>query len=250
MRRSLALLLILSLAHCAGGKKPPPAPEHPPVATPPAAVSPVPAPSVPVPEALLAGGWGREIRTGVAGREGFELDPDGRLGLIGILSMEGVSWRLENDSLVLLTSTERYPEAQRSVLRVEELTPTRLVLSGEGYLAGTWERSEFRSVTGTVTYRQRIALTPEAVVQVELRDVSRGNGQAPLLARQIIRRPGQVPIAFVLDYDPASIEAGHSCALSARIADRGQLQFVTETPVAVSTDAAAGPAEIVVVPVR
>ena len=38
--------------------------------------------------------------------------------------------------------------------------------------------------------------------------------------------------------------------LSARISDRGQLQFVTETPVPVLTNGAPASAEIVVVPVR
>jgi putative lipoprotein len=108
------------------------------------------------------------------------------------------------------------------------------------------------SLSGTVTYRQRIALTPEAEVQVELRDVSRQDAEAALIAKRVIARPGQVPIAFTLDYDPSLIEPGHSYAVSARITDRGQLQFVTDTRVVVLGGAAATgtPVEIVVVPVR
>jgi putative lipoprotein len=106
------------------------------------------------------------------------------------------------------------------------------------------------SITGVVTYRQRIALTPEAVVQVELRDVSLQDVEAPLIARQIIERPGQVPIGFSLDYDPAAIEKGRTYAISARITDRGQLQFVTDARVPVLAEGALTPVEIVVVPVR
>ena len=107
------------------------------------------------------------------------------------------------------------------------------------------------SLSGTVTYRQRIALTPEAEVQVELRDVSKQDVEAPLIAKRVIARPGQVPIAFTLDYDPSLVEPGHAYAVSARITDRGQLQFVTDTRVPVLTGASAGTAvEIVVVPVR
>ena len=107
------------------------------------------------------------------------------------------------------------------------------------------------SLAGTVTYRQRIALTPEAEVQVELRDVSRQDVEAPLIAKRIIARPGQVPIAFTLDYDPSLIAPGRTYAVSARITDRGQLQFVTDTRVTVLSGAgAAAPVEIVVVPVR
>ena len=105
-------------------------------------------------------------------------------------------------------------------------------------------------MTGTVTYRQRIALTPEAVVQVELRDVSLEDADVPPLARQIIEKPGQVPVAFSLSYAVAAIEPGHAYAVSARITDRGQLQFVTDTKVPVITNGAPLSVEIVVVPVR
>jgi putative lipoprotein len=107
------------------------------------------------------------------------------------------------------------------------------------------------SISGTVTYRLLVALTPEAEVQVELRDVSRPDAEAPLIAKRVIAKPGQVPIAFTLDYDPSLIEPGHAYAISARITDRGQLQFVTDTRVAVLTGASATtPIEILVVPVR
>jgi len=105
-------------------------------------------------------------------------------------------------------------------------------------------------LTGTVTYVLRTALTPEALLQVELRDASEGSADDPPIARQIVRRPGQVPIAFALEYDPAVILAAHPYAVSARIMDRGQLQFVTEASVAVITRGAPASAEIVVVPVH
>jgi putative lipoprotein len=106
------------------------------------------------------------------------------------------------------------------------------------------------TVTGTVTYRLRIALTPEAVVQVELRDVSRQDVEAPLIAKQVITRPGQVPVTFALDYDPEAILPGHLYAVSARIEDRGQLAFVTDAPVPVITGGAPTSAEIIVAPLR
>jgi putative lipoprotein len=102
---------------------------------------------------------------------------------------------------------------------------------------------------GTVTYRQRSALTPEAEVQVELREAARAGGDAVVVAKRIIERPGQVPIAFELPYDPSAIDPAASYTVSARITDRGQLQFVTETPVPVLTGGA-GTAEIVVTPVK
>jgi uncharacterized lipoprotein YbaY len=106
------------------------------------------------------------------------------------------------------------------------------------------------TLIGTVTYLPRIALTPEAVVQVELRDVSDPETEAALIAKQVIRKPGQVPIAFSLEYDPTAILPGHRYALSARISDRGQLQFVTDTQVPVLGSGASDAAEIVAVPVH
>ena len=106
------------------------------------------------------------------------------------------------------------------------------------------------TITGTVTSRQRIALTPEAVVQVELRDVSRQDVEAPLVARRIIEKPGQVPVAFTLDYGSGLIDPRHTYAVSARITDRGQLQFVTDTRFPVITNGAPSTADVVVVPVR
>ena len=108
------------------------------------------------------------------------------------------------------------------------------------------------SISGTVSYRLRIALTPEAEVQVELRDVSRQDGEAPLIVKRVIEKPGQFPIAFSLEYDPSLIDPGHTYAVSARITDRGQLQFVTDARVPVLTGAAAAGTlvEIEVVPLR
>ncbi len=105
-------------------------------------------------------------------------------------------------------------------------------------------------LTGTVTYRQRVALTPEAEVHVELRDVSLQDAASPLIAKQVISRPGQAPIPFSLEYDATKILGGRNYAISARIVDRGQLQFVTDTRIPVLTGGAPGPVEIVVVPVR
>ena len=105
-------------------------------------------------------------------------------------------------------------------------------------------------LSGTVTYRQRVALTPEAEVHVELRDVPPPNGEPTLIAKKVITRPGQVPVAFSLEYDPSRIVDGHSYVVSARIADRGQLAFVTESPIPVLTGGVPPTVEILVAPIR
>jgi putative lipoprotein len=83
-------------------------------------------------------------------------------------------------------------------------------------------------VTGTVAYRERIALTPGAVVEVQLLDVSLADGAAKLIAEQRIVPQHQVPIPFELVYDPTAIDARMSYAVRATIRERGRLMFTTD----------------------
>jgi putative lipoprotein len=140
--------------------------------------------------------------------------------------------------------------ARELSLPVEEASGSRLRLGGSNpAFAGEWRRATFTTVSGTVTYRQRSALTREAEVYVDLRDAG-APAEVPPLVRSRIPTPGQVPVAFTLTYDPASLDPSRSYALSARITDRGELRFVTEHPVTLPTAGDAPPVEIVVGPVR
>ena len=87
---------------------------------------------------------------------------------------------------------------------------------------------ESASVTGTVTYRERIALTPEAVVEVQLLDVSIADASAKVIAEQTIKPEHQVPIPFELTYDPVVIDERFTYAVRATIRERGQLMFTTD----------------------
>jgi putative lipoprotein len=75
------------------------------------------------------------------------------------------------------------------------------------------------SINGTVTYRERIALPPDAVVVVTLEDVSCADAPAPVIAQQTIKPQGQVPITFALRYDPTALDARHQYTVRARIDD-------------------------------
>ena len=86
------------------------------------------------------------------------------------------------------------------------------------------------AVSGTVTYRERIALTPGASLVVELRDVSLADAAAPLIARQTIANPGQVPINFKVEYSSEDIDSRHTYAIQARIIESdGRLAFINDT---------------------
>lgn len=78
-------------------------------------------------------------------------------------------------------------------------------------------------ISGTVTYRQRIALPADARVVVTLEDVSRADALATVLAEQTIETAGRnVPIPYRLIYDHNTIDARHRYVVRAKIfqADR------------------------------
>ena len=93
-----------------------------------------------------------------------------------------------------------------------------------------------RTIDGTVTYRERVSLNSGAVVQVWLLDAERVGAQSKTLVSSRISNPGQVPISFTLDYDPAWIIPGHIYTMRAEILNRGRLLFVSERPAPVEPD--------------
>ena len=99
-----------------------------------------------------------------------------------------------------------------------------------GELEVTSGRSPNASVSGSVTYRERIALTEGARLVVELRDVSYQDAAAPLIARQTIENPGQVPIRFEVGYHRDDIDDRNVYGISARIIEAdGRLAFTNDT---------------------
>lgn len=94
------------------------------------------------------------------------------------------------------------------------------------------------SVTGTVAYRERIALPQDAVVTVTLQDVSLADAPAKIIAKHRFETNGaQVPFEFDLAYHTAKIDPRHRYSVSARIEVNGKLRFITDTSYPVITDA-------------
>ncbi|EAU63325.1 conserved hypothetical protein [Stigmatella aurantiaca DW4/3-1] len=89
-------------------------------------------------------------------------------------------------------------------------------------------------VTGKVLYRERIALTPEAVVKVEVVETGSEKAEGGVIAEQSFAHPGQVPIPFTVDVAPERIRPDGSYFLRARILDGGRVYSSTE-PIPVLT---------------
>lgn len=88
---------------------------------------------------------------------------------------------------------------------------------------GTMISPSSTTVSGNVTYRERVALPPDAIVRIILESVG-----APIevLAEQTIETQGkQVPIPFSLTYDTSSVREDTSYVIRAQILVDQQLRF-------------------------
>jgi uncharacterized lipoprotein YbaY len=103
------------------------------------------------------------------------------------------------------------------------------------------------TVSGTVTYMVRMALPPEAVVDVQLQDVSRADAKATVIAEdKITVGDQQVPISFELKVDAGKIEPSHTYAVRAQILVDGQMRFTSQQAYNVLTKGNPSKVEIVV----
>ncbi len=84
-------------------------------------------------------------------------------------------------------------------------------------------------ITGTVTYRERIALSEGAVLIVKLVDVSRADAPSITIGEYEIANPGQVPLSFEIEYDTAEIDDRFTYAVQARINEGESLAFISDT---------------------
>jgi len=81
----------------------------------------------------------------------------------------------------------------------------RLALLLPAFLVAPAARAQAAAITGTATHRERIAIPPGAVLEVELLDVAHQDAPAERIATARIPVERQVPIPFTLPYDPARI---------------------------------------------
>ncbi|MEM1412615.1 MAG: YbaY family lipoprotein [Pseudomonadota bacterium] len=87
------------------------------------------------------------------------------------------------------------------------------------------------TLSGTVTYRERMALPINAAVNVRLLDISVMDVPVRVLAEQNIDTQGKsVPIPYQLEYDPAQVQEGLTYAVRAEIRSaNGDLLWTTDT---------------------
>ena len=102
-------------------------------------------------------------------------------------------------------------------------------------------------VTGTLSYRERIALPPDAVVLVQLRDVSLMDVAAKLISEQIIKPEHSVPIPFSLPYAAEDIDERMTYSVFASIRSGDRLLFITDRSYQVLTRGRSDHIELILV---
>lgn len=92
-----------------------------------------------------------------------------------------------------------------------------------------------QSISGSLTYRARIALPPESHALIELRDASadESDGSGTLASQRIDLVGRQVPISFTLDVPPEALRRANAYILRATIYERDQPSWLSE-PLAIN----------------
>ncbi len=119
-----------------------------------------------------------------------------------------------------------------------------LVLLGVMALAGAQAAKAADVIRGTATFRERMALPPDAVLEVTLEGVSRMDVPAEVIGRVEIADPGNPPYAFEIPYDADAIDDRSSYSVRARIIGGGELMFTTDTVAPVLTRGAGDTVEL------
>lgn len=86
------------------------------------------------------------------------------------------------------------------------------------------------SLSGSVTYRERMALPSDAALLVQLSDISIADAPAPVIAETTLAVAGrQVPLPFELGYDTGRVDSNRTYAVRATIRSGGRMIFTTDT---------------------
>lgn len=107
--------------------------------------------------------------------------------------------------------------------------------------------AELATIEGTAFYRERIALQPGAVLEVQLLDTSLADAPSETLASLRIKVERQVPVPFQLHYDPSMIEPHRTYCVTAKLIRDGEVIFRSDTHHPVLTRGAGSEVDVLMV---
>ena len=84
-------------------------------------------------------------------------------------------------------------------------------------------------VYGTIAWPSVVTPPPHSVLEIELLDVSWQDAPAEYIIGQVILDPGEGPVDFYLEIDPADIRPENTYAVQATLSDpRGNLMYIND----------------------
>lgn len=98
------------------------------------------------------------------------------------------------------------------------------------------------TLRGEATFHERIAVPPDAQLEVVLQDVSRADAPTQAIGKVTLSDIGQPPYRFEIPYLPENIVTSHRYSVRARLTHQGQLLFTTDRTYPVIT--AGNPSEV------
>ena len=104
--------------------------------------------------------------------------------------------------------------------------------------------NDMKAIEGSVWYRERMALPPNAEIRISLEDVARMDVPSEVIATTRIEPQGGPPWDFSLGYDPRKLHDRGRYVLRARIEADGQLLFISTRQIPAFDSAAGFPIEI------
>lgn len=122
---------------------------------------------------------------------------------------------------------------------------TGLMLTGWLPVNAAGESSMAR-LDGSIWYRERMALSPNAKIIVQLEDIARADAPSDVIATVRLGPEGGPPWAFSIVYDPASLHQRGRYVMRVRIEADGRLLFTNTESIPAFDRASGEPLEILV----
>ena len=184
------------------------------------------------------GGDGTRLTPDDPSKYTIEFDADSNLAVRFDCNRGRGAWKASGSSLefgpLALTRAMCPPGSLHDHL-VKQWPYIRSWLIRDGHLhlslmadGGIYEFEPGATLEGTATFRERMALPPEARFEARLEDVSRADAPAEVIGEVSLAQPGNPPFRFAIPFDPARIQANHSYAVRGSILLGEQLLFTTD----------------------
>ena len=157
----------------------------------------------------------------------------GRYTAKDLRSMSALTTSLPGVTLTVQSDAQGVHVNGTLVITADQETTSGVIHAIAGVLisstapAQTTAMSDTATITGTISYPQRIALAPNAVIEVQLADVTNADAPVQIIASQVITADGrQVPISFTVTYAIDAIDPAHTYSVNARITTDGKLSWI------------------------